>query len=123
MHDREDMGQAHDPNDGQTVKSAVKREFWREHLKNWKDTGSTQKDYCQFHDLSMASFHYWKRRIEELKGKRKGGLRLVPLQKATREASPGNQAVQIWCGNCRVDVGHHFDQEVLRNVLLTIRSL
>lgn len=40
-----------------------KADFWKGHLEAWDLGGLTQVTYCREHDLSLASFGYWRRRL------------------------------------------------------------
>ncbi|WP_440593595.1 IS66 family insertion sequence element accessory protein TnpA, partial [Schlesneria sp.] len=39
-----------------------KEEYWRDHLERQSAAGCSIRSYCHRHDLSEASFHYWRRR-------------------------------------------------------------
>jgi len=41
-----------------------KAEFWRKHIETWRQSTLPQKTYCQQHDLTMASFGYWRTRLK-----------------------------------------------------------
>ena len=37
--------------------------FWRKHVERWQRSGATQSQYCREHDLSIAAFHWWRRKL------------------------------------------------------------
>jgi transposase-like protein len=37
--------------------------FWRRHIQQWQRSGATQSQYCREHDLSIAAFHWWRRKL------------------------------------------------------------
>lgn len=39
--------------------------IWIERVKNWKDSGLLQADFCRQHDLDAHHFSLWKRKIEQ----------------------------------------------------------
>lgn len=43
--------------------SSKKSCFWQKHFNAWRDSGTSQKAYCEAHNLSLANFGYWKRRL------------------------------------------------------------
>lgn len=43
--------------------STKKQSLWQNHINAWRESGGSQKAYCQAHNLSLASFGYWKRRL------------------------------------------------------------
>jgi hypothetical protein len=41
-----------------------KQESWKRHIENWKESSLTQKQYCIQHQLKLATFQYWKSKLE-----------------------------------------------------------
>ena len=39
----------------------AKREYWANHIKDWKTSGETQSHYCQHHNLKPHQLSYWVR--------------------------------------------------------------
>ena len=37
--------------------------FWRKHVQQWQRSGATQSQYCREHNLSIAAFHWWRRKL------------------------------------------------------------
>jgi hypothetical protein len=37
--------------------------FWRKHVQQWQRSGATQSQYCREQDLSIAAFHWWRRKL------------------------------------------------------------
>jgi len=47
-----------------TLKSLSRRgRFWHKHVPQWQRSAMTQIQYCQEHDLSVAAFRWWRRRL------------------------------------------------------------
>ena len=44
---------------------AEKKDYWSQHIKQWKASGETQRHYCQHHQLKPHQFIYWKRIFSE----------------------------------------------------------
>jgi hypothetical protein len=42
-----------------------KPEIWRERIKEWRESGLTQRLYCRKAGLPLATFGFWKRRLSE----------------------------------------------------------
>jgi len=40
-----------------------KRDYWQHHIKTWKRSGLSQKQYCRSRSLALSTFCYWKRRL------------------------------------------------------------
>ncbi|WP_084511534.1 IS66 family insertion sequence element accessory protein TnpA, partial [Desulfatibacillum aliphaticivorans] len=47
----------------------AKRRFWEHHLARCRQSGLTQKAYCQKHGLKLHQFYYWKKRLMQDHGK------------------------------------------------------
>ncbi len=41
-----------------------KHEFWFRHIKSQSISGLSQVQYCRDHQLKIATFHYWKAKLE-----------------------------------------------------------
>ena len=86
------------------------------------DSGCSQTEFCRRENLSLASFHYWKRKFK--KTKVKGQLRLVPLEMVAE--APDNdmvKGIRVECGGCRIEVEAGFNPGVLTDVIKILRSL
>ncbi len=46
-------------------KSEQDESFWRNHVSQWRGTGSKQATYCRQHNLSPHSFSYYKRKFSD----------------------------------------------------------
>ncbi len=42
-----------------------RQQFWKEHLKNWSESGSTQTEYCRINNLKATRFTYWKTKFSK----------------------------------------------------------
>ncbi len=42
-----------------------KEECWSHHIESWSTSDLTQVRYCQEHNLKIATFHYWKSKLEQ----------------------------------------------------------
>lgn len=56
--------------------SEEKHQFWQRHIEAWLQSQQTQKDYCNQHNLTLASFGYWRTR---LKRKPLPDKKLIPI--------------------------------------------
>jgi len=43
--------------------TSSKAAFWQKHFSDWQQSGVSQKAYCAEHDLKIATFGYWRRRL------------------------------------------------------------
>ena len=52
-----------------------KQVFWREHVAAWSMSGVSQRAYCEQHDLKLASFAWWRKRLSSAEATHK----LIPV--------------------------------------------
>ncbi len=45
------------------MSNSTKTAFWQKHFTDWPQSGLSQKAYCAQHDLKIATFGYWRRRL------------------------------------------------------------
>jgi hypothetical protein len=61
-----------------------KRVEWAGHIKGWKESGISQRKYCEREGLKWPSFDYWRRHLKELNQPKKvvlgKPLQLVPVK-------------------------------------------
>lgn len=46
-------------------RNSRKEQYWRYHVDSWRESGRSQKAYCSSHGLALATFGYWKRKIDQ----------------------------------------------------------
>lgn len=39
-----------------------KSAYWQQHFSAWEQSGLSQREYCEQHDLKLANFAYWRTR-------------------------------------------------------------
>jgi hypothetical protein len=42
-----------------------RREFWRQHVRAWRQSGQRREAYCREHDLNPQTFNVWIGRLRE----------------------------------------------------------
>jgi hypothetical protein len=102
---------------------AQRRQYWKEHIERWCNSGMTQKDYCQDNGLKWSTFHYWKQRLQE---------KPSPLSIVQVSLAPvgGSNDVQDWHGlvlligdRYKVQVGDEFNAATLARLVQTLAQL
>jgi hypothetical protein len=92
---------------------AEKRQLWEQHIRNWKESGLAQSEYCRRHNLRENQFTYWKRKFQ---------LAAVPislvelqLDTALQNRNSAKQATLrlIVCDQYRIEVERGFDPVAL----------
>ncbi len=59
------------------------RENWKQEMfslvTKWQDSGINQRDFCDRHDLSIYTFHYWLRRYKQEYSSSENGFMAVEV--------------------------------------------
>jgi len=108
-----------------------KEAFWRRMIRRQAGSGLSVRAWCGRHDVSEASFYWWRRRLGPSRNvARKSGPRktvrprFVPVRVAVDTASVPNGGVNcieiILSGNQRVRVLGAVDRRVLADVLAVL---
>jgi hypothetical protein len=102
---------------------AEKRQFWEQHIWNWKASGLAQSAYCRRHNLRENQLTYWKRRFEPAVSP----ISLVELQLdpvlQSRISAKQAPLRLIVCDQYRIEVERGFDPIALQQLVLTLRRL
>jgi hypothetical protein len=102
---------------------AEKRQVWQQHIRNWKESGLAQSEYCRRHKLRENQLTYWKRKFEPAVSP----ISLVELQlePALQSRISAKQAplCLIVCDQYRIEVERGFDPVALQQLVLTLRQL
>lgn len=40
-----------------------KQRLWQQHVAQWQTSQLSQREYCQQHNLALATFGYWRKRL------------------------------------------------------------
>ena len=112
--------------------SESKREFWREHLQRWQESGLRQVVYCQQAGIAAWSFSHWKRRLEK-----EGAVGTTPaaafvearvlpapeIHLDTGHAGAGRGGIEIKLGARLVRVSRDFDAATLERVVRVLEAI
>ena len=102
---------------------AEKRQLWEQHIRDWKESGLAQSEYCRRHNLRENQLTYWKRKFQVAAAP----ISLVELQldSALQSRILAKQAPLrlIVCDQYRIEVERGFDPVALQQLVLTLRQL
>ncbi len=45
---------------------------WKDLITEWQESGKTRKAFCREHDLTVATFSYWRTKLNKLEGTEAG---------------------------------------------------
>ena len=102
-----------------------KAAFWRRHIENCISSPLTQAQYCRKHSLALATFGYWKRRLNMT---RQETARFYPLTvQPVSPAKPGSSSAGISLHlddeRFRIDLLEDFSAPTLKKLIQTLEQL
>jgi len=103
---------------------AENRLVWEQHVRNWKESGLKQSEYCRRHNLKAHQLHYWKKRFQPAAAE---PVTLVELQLDGGFQS-GISATRaplrlVICDQYRIEVERGFDPLALQQLVVALRQL
>lgn len=91
---------------------------WRAHIRAWKKSGLSGRDYCRQYKLSYYAFAYWKKKLE---GSKTSSVELVPLPSAVQLVERG-AALHVEVNGYRVEVMDGFTPATLARMITTLEG-
>jgi len=104
----------------QSLKSAeYKRKIWSERIASWKQSGLSQRAYCEQHQLVLGTFCYWRSRLKAQEAEvRTVSPRFLPVT-----LKPSGHAALILKINDRhsIEIKAGFDPDLLSKVVRAVQ--
>jgi hypothetical protein len=102
----------------------VRREYWRGQVEQWRDSGLTQKEYCNREGISLERLGTWKRRLDREGQEQTGALVAVPSKTVSSALStPGTMLRLVVNERFRVEIPDAFSPVTLQTVLHVLDRL
>ncbi len=103
----------------------AKQQKWEQHVRDWEDSGLSQKDYCESHALPLQSFGYWKRKLKKVPSVQP---RFYPLSipvASISDSAKSCSGLHLHLNNDRfcVEINTGFSAELLKELVLTLEQL
>lgn len=100
-------------------KSEATAEVWRDRVVRWKQSGLTARKFAEREGIERPSaLSWWQHRLKQLGTsalKDPTPLKLLRLEPVTSLTT--DDAIELFCGRCRMLVRRGFDDALLRRVL------
>ena len=88
-----------------------RRREWERRVERWRESGLSQKEFCQIHRLKWCTFHYWKKKLVKNDGPQ---VEWIGVEKpATLE--PGQYELSL--GRAQLSIPAHFNVDQLRSLV------
>lgn len=100
-----------------------KTDYWEQQVILWEASGTTQKEFCNKHEISVSVFGYWKRK---LRTQQADAVEFFPVTVSPPPNSPpafsGIRLVPSH-GRFHIELATNFVSSTLRSVLNTLEGL
>jgi hypothetical protein len=102
-----------------------KADFWRRRIESCTNSSLTQVQYCRNHSLALATFSYWKRKLEMT---RQPKARFYPLsvqpENIISQSTPCSTGVSLNLCNerFRIDVAENFSASTLKRLIAVLEQ-
>jgi hypothetical protein len=101
-------------------KRAINRQRWLERVQAWKQSGLSQKEFCEQHQLGLASFQRW-RRIFMAKEPSKEAEPVTFLPVSVMEPSSSSLTLRV-NDNLQIEIPPGFDPLTLKQVIQVLQG-
>jgi hypothetical protein len=112
-----------------------RREFWRQHVRAWRQSGQRREAYCREHDLNPQTFNVWVGRLQDEfrptptgsdDGDGADTATFVPVEVTSESdaaAATANTAppIEIEAGGVKLRVAQDADTDVLTRIITAAR--
>jgi transposase len=97
-----------------------KERRWRRWLQEWRDSGLTVREFCEWRSLSEANFYAWRRTLDQRKTE---AVHFVPVHVVVEEQTAADATlVVVLPGNRLVRVAPGFDAATLQRLLAVLED-
>ena len=108
-------------NKSRQEQQAAKRGYWKDQVRQWQDSGLSQKEYCRQNNLRENQLTYWKKRF----GKTESTVSLVELKVSGNLCSPRDYSkhspLRLNLGNAyQIEVDSGFDPVTLKQLIYVL---
>ncbi len=103
------------------LKKDKKRHYWEQRIRDWKESGLKQTQYCRQNNLNIRNFGYWKKCFYRTSST----LSFIPLQIQPdifqkKSSSLLNVVLE---GDRKIEVAEDFDPVILKKLINTLEEI
>jgi len=105
------------------LKTTDKKSLWQERMIAWEKSGLTQSEFCNQHQLTTASFGYWRTRLKKLShvsDKNNSPISFFPVKVSPDKKSGLTLDIN---DHCSIKVHPGFNKNLLIDIIQTIQSI
>ena len=102
------------------TKRQANRQRWFDHIETWKQSGLTQKAFCEQQQLGLGSFQRW--RGVFMRGERPEVSSAVSFLPVNVTAAPASSLALLIDDHLRIEIPAGFDPVTLKQVVPALQS-
>ena len=99
-----------------------RRKYWSERVRQWSNSGLTQKEYCEREGLSVERLGTWKRRLDR-EAKARGEIVAVPSDIVSSVLFAARGLGLVVNERYRLEIPDRFSPSTLESVLQVLNRL
>ncbi len=98
---------------------------WEQHVREWDDSGLSQKAYCEIHALPLQSFGYWKRKLKQPATTKPCFYPLTVSGVHHTDFTQGEAGLYLLLNKerFRVEINENFSAGLLKKLVVTLEQL
>lgn len=101
-----------------------KQTYWHTHVKGWRKSSLSQKEYCRSRSIALATFCYWKRRLDSQKENSRFYLLTVTGKSAGPEHSDKiSENLILHYRDLQLEICHGFSPSDLKTVISVLEQI
>ena len=102
-------------------KRAANRQRWFDRIEAWKQSGLTQKEFCEQQQLRLGSFQRWRGIF--MRGEKPEVSSAVSFLPLNVTAAPASSLALLIDDHLRIEIPAGFDPVTLKQVVQALRTL
>jgi hypothetical protein len=95
---------------------ALKRQYWKEQIEGWQESGLQQIEYCRQNDLKYHLFTYWKKKLVH-PAESSVCLVQVPFAQTIPSRASSRPLGLVMGNGYRIEVERDFDPVALKQLI------
>ena len=101
-------------------KRATNRQGWFDRIEAWKQSGLTQKAFCEQQQLGLGSFQRWRRIfMREVLPEASSAVSLLPVKV---RVAPASSLALVIDDHLRIEIPAGFDPVILQQVVQALQA-
>ncbi len=101
-------------------KRAANRQRWFDRIEDWKQSGLSQKSFCEQQQLRLGSFRRWRRNF--MRGERPELSSAVSFLPVNIRVAPASKLALVIDDHLRIEIPDGFDPVTLQQVVQALQA-